>query len=500
MSEPRNTTSSIAGLMLAKVVRVPLWLLISAILARVLEPSGLGTWSMILAAATVLNHLLLHWTQSITQRFGRGEWLASGQLPKTWSTRWPLLVIGMAIVLLLLALEPFAWPERFYGLSGSLHWFILPALLTLWLMAEAQSLQQVRERFAALAASPIIADLALLAMLGLLLLARRYGDGKPDIRVALACITAVGSITWALWLARELRSCGLDGRLPEAGQWRRATRFAAPLIPGFLVGYLAEWCDYFLIRHYYSAYEVGIFHPAYQYLLVMVGLPTALSTVLLPRIVATSGDDKGASVRRLVRHSASRLTVAWSVLVLPLVAFLPGLFAWLLGERYGSSVTVLQILLIAVPGAVVQHVYGIAHFVQGRLIVSTLVLFGLKCLVNIAVSITLLPALGVAGSAIGSAVSYLALQWLFVLDQHRHLELRHGAGAIVLLIAQASGIALSLVSGIFPRLLVAMLSCLLILAWARQAALFSREDVSAMLPRWLACIEGPSQWLLCRYK
>lgn len=498
MTAARKTTSNIAGLMLAKVLRAPLWLLISAVLARVLEPEGLGTWSMILAAATFLNQLLLHWTQSITQRFGRGEWLASGRLAQTWATRWPALCAGMALVLLLLLVEPFDWARRFYGLSGNLRWFIFPALLTIWLMAEVQGLQQVRERFAALALSPIVADLTLLAVIGLLVVIRNYGGGGTDLNLTLACLTATGVATWLLWLAAALGRGRFAWQRPERGQWRRALLFAAPLIPGFLIGYLAEWCDYFLIRHYYSAYEVGLFHPAYQYLLIMVGLPTALATVLIPQIVAKAGGDGGAAVLQLVKQGAARYTVAWSVLVLPIVALLPEIFAWLLGDRYRGSVALLQILLIAVPGAVVQHVYGIAHFVQGRLAISTSALFGLKCIVNIAVSLTLLPTLGVTGSAIGAATSYLGLQWLFMLDQHRHLGLRHGAGALVLLAAQASAVALAQVDGAGLRLLTAMAASLLILALARRLALFSREDIAAMMPRFLARLEEPCCRLLCR--
>lgn len=491
MSEARRTTAHIAGLMLAKVLRAPLWLLISAALARVLEPAGLGAWSMILAAATFLNQLLLHWTQSITQRYGRGEWLQTGRLAQTWAVRWPALAVGLAVVVLLLLADPFAWAERFYGLAGELRWFVLPAMLTVWLMAEAQGLQQVRERFAALALSPIVADLLVLATIGLL-----AWKGGIDLGFALACLTAVGCLTWLAWLAAALAGCRPSLRLPEAEPWRRALRFAAPLVPGFVVGYLAEWCDYFLIRHFYSAVEVGLFHPAYQYLLIMVGLPTALATVLIPQVIAKAGG-AAVAVARLVAADAPRYTVAWALVALPVMAVLPAVFAWLLGARYAGSVPVLQILLIAVPGAVVQHVYGIAHFVQGRLAVSTSLLFGVKCLVNLAVSATLLPTLGVAGSAIGAVCSYLVLQWLFLLDQHRHLRLRIGAGAVALLAVQLAGLALALVDGGWTRLLVATLACLALLALARRAALFARDDVAAMIPRPFAALAAPACWLLC---
>ncbi len=484
--------------MVAKTIRAPLWLLISALLARVLGPSGLGTWSMILAAATFLNQLLLHWTQSITQRFGRGEWLATKRLDRTWATRWPSLAIGLGIIVFLLLAKPFDWPTRFYGLDDERHWFVFPALLTVWLMAEAQSLQQVRERFGALAWSPVIADLALLAVLGLLLLARDMQGGSLELNLSLACIVAAGLGAWVLWLARELYQTGLTWRLPSRDTWRRAALFAAPLIPGFLIAYLSEWCDYFLIRHFYSEHEVGLFHPAYQYMLILVGLPTAVAVVLLPKVTATADTDDGTGVRTLVAHRAPQLATLWLLFSLAIVAALPALFSLLLGPRYDISVNLLRVLLVAVPGAIVSHIYGIACFVQGRLGVSTLGLFGVKSIVNISISFALLPQLGVIGSALGSAASFLVLQWLFLLDQHIHLRIRLGAGAIALLLAHTFGVMQAFVADTMLRLLLAFVTGLLVLLWARQTSLFARAELSAMIPRRLSWARGTLLKILCR--
>ena len=493
----RQDALGVVNLLIAKALRAPLWLLISAMLARVLEPSGLGTWSMVLAAATLLNQLLLQWTQSITQRFGRVEWLEHRRLNRTWATRWPWLVAGFASALMLLAMEPFAWTRRFYGLQGGSHWFILPVLVTLWLMAEAQGMQQVRARFSAMAWSPIIADIVLLGTLGLLL-AWKAQSGTLALGYSLVVAIAAGLVVWTIWYAREQTSAALSWQRPKLLELKQATLFAAPLIPGFLVGYFAEWCDYFLIRQFYSEHEVGLFHPAYQYLLIMVGLPTALATVLLPRIVASSAGDGGQSIRKLVLRNAPQFTVLWVIPMLFVVAILPAIFSWLFGTRYASSASLLQVLLIAVPGAIVQHVYGLACFVQNRLGVSTLGLFGAKSLVNVVLSLLLLPMMGVTGSAFGAAISYLVLQWLFLIDQSRYLGLRLGTGAFALLAAHVAAVFLAFINGTGARLVFAMFACLLLLLWARKMTLFSSVEISSLIPERLAAFKKPLLFLLCR--
>lgn len=493
----RRDSFGVANLLLAKLLRAPLWLLFSTALARLLEPAGLGAWSMILAAAMFLNQLLLHWTQSITQRYGRGEWVASQALDDTIATRWPLLAGALAIVVLALLLRPFDWPGRFYGLDDGMRWYILPATLSLWLMAEAQSLQQVRERYMALAWAPPLTDLLLLAAAGVLLLLAMNGQAldRPAIFIVLYALSLA---SWLIWLLVELRAFGRHWRSPSRRDLGRAIAFAAPLVPGFLIGYLSEWSDYFLIRHFFSESEVGLFHPAYQYMLIIVGLPTALASVLLPKAVLAHDQDGGSMLRRLFFRHLPQFTVVWGAGALLVSAILPWVFSCLLGERYSGSVTVLQVLLAAVPGAMVQHVCGVACFAQGRLGISTLGFFGAKVACNLLLSFVLLPLVGVVGSAAGAALSYLLLQWLFVLDQRRQLALPGGYGARSLFAVQMAGAVLALVEFPAMRLAVAGGLVLLLLAWARRAALFSADEVSGVIPARLQYLAGPLQKLLCR--
>ena len=493
----RHASLGVVNLMLAKALRAPLWLLLSAALARVLEPQGLGTWSMILAAAMFLNQTLLHWTQAVTQRFGRGEWLETQGLGRTLSLRALLLVPGLFLLVSLLLIQPFNWPERFYGLAVADAWFVLPMVMALWLMAEVQGLQQVREQFGRLAWSPLLTDVAMLSVLAVL--AWRFQGETAGHRSAIFLILSLVALTvWLLWLVREARGVGLRWHMPDRPALRRAAYFAAPMIPGFLIGYLSEWGDYFLIRHFYSETEVGFFHPAYQYLLIMIGLPTALASVILPRLVAASDHDRGASLRRLLERHTAQFGVLWGIGALLVVSVLPALFAFLVGGRYPVSVSLLQVMAIAIPGAVFQHIYGTAYFIQGRLGVANIVFFSIKIALNLALSFWLLPRVGVLGSAIGCGVSYLALQWLFVLDQHRFLKIRFGNAECALLLVQLAGIILFFANDLSARLLVASLGVACLLLWARRAGLFSPAEIDSAIPPSLSWMVSPVRRVLCR--
>lgn len=490
-----HASLGVANLLLAKVLRAPLWLVLSATLARVLGPEGLGTWSMLLAAAMFLNQSLLHWTQSITQRFGRREWLDSGEFDRTFAKRWPLLLPGFVLLVASLAWRPMAWPERFYGLNDQVVWFVLPMVLNLWLMAEVQGVQQVRERYLRLAWSPLVTDLLTLSVLAAWVGVVGIGGEHQMIYLVL---TATGLVAWLAWLASELRGTGFRLALPLQGEVAVAAAFAAPMIPGFLIGYLSEWGDYFLIRHFYSETEVGYFHPAYQYLLILVGLPTALASVILPKLVAAHDRDGGAWLRTLLTRHAAQFGVLWGIAGLSASAVLPALFGWLVGEDYPVSGSMLQVMAIAIPGAIVQHIYSAVCFAQNRLGMANLFFFGIKIIANLGISILLLPRVGAVGSAVGCAVSYLILQWLFVLDQQRLLKIRFGNAGRSLLFSQLAGIILTFADGLAARIFLALLTGGLLVAWARAAGLFSSDEILTMLPPRAKALARPLQRLLCR--
>ena len=485
-SHAQQQAFQMLGLVVAKLVRAPLWLILSAVLARVLEPSGLGTWSMILAVATLLNQILLHWTQSITQRFGRAELLEHGQLTQTWASRWPFLAVGGCVAIILLLSQPFSWLTRFYGLHFQHIYFILLMLLALWLMAEAQNLQQVSTRFSRLAWSPVVSDAALLLVLVVLYGLQQTHVGSFAFSTTISYLLACMLLSWLLWMVLELRHTKIRWLKPDPIQLKQALLFSVPLIPGFIVGYGAEWCDYFLIRYYYSEHEVGLFHPAYQYMLLLVGLPSAVAAVLLPKILGHVDKDGGQGIRQLVQNTAPQLIFLWLFASFGIVAIIPAIFALLLGAKFLISQDVLTILLIAVPGAISAHLYSIACFAQGRLIVSTVGVYGVKVVINVLVSFLLLPAWGVTGSAMGSAVGYIVLQWLFLWDQHRQLNVKVNASVIGLLLAHIYGVSMACVPDLAPRILLSLIFAILTILIVRRLGIFAQEQIVMLIPQRLS--------------
>lgn len=483
--------------MLARTVRAPLWLLVSALMARVMGPEGLGVWAMLLAAGMLFNQVLVLWSQSITQRFGRLEWESSRQLRRTWATRWPLLLFAGSLVFACALFAPVDWLSARLRVPQESIWLVLPLLLSLWLMGEVQGLQQVRERYMRLAWSPLIADLVLIGILAVLSLLAIFGQQLSTFQMLVAVIFS-GLVTWALLLSRELKGTSIGWQIPEGRQLRLAAAFALPLLPGYLIGYLSEWCDYLLIGHLINSQAVGLYHPAYQYMLILIGIPTAVVAVLMPQLISRIDQLGPASEVQLIERVTPQIMSLWAVATVGLIALLPAVFSLLVGPSFEQSRAVLQVLLTAVPGAAATHLYGLAHFAQGRLLTANVTLFGVKLLVNASLTLMLLPLLGILGAAIAAVTGFLLVQWLFLLDQHRYLKVPINKGAFALLLAHIGGLALLAVDALFLRSLIAAAVVFLMLFLVRRADFFSPQEVSAMVPASLRRVTPALTRVLCQ--
>lgn len=470
--------SPVIGGLLARAFRAPLWLFASSLLARVLGPTELGTWAMILSAAMLGNQVFLLWTQAITQKYGREEFVANRTLNHTWSYRRYWIALGFFIIGLLILFFPFEWTMKVYGLEREQSILVIPVIIGLWLMGESQSLQQVREHYSRLAWAPVFADLILIVLITLIIFYLYWFDNISHFLI-LTLISCLGAITWAIIFVRELHGMYHCWIPFDWAMVKRSFFFAIPLVPGYIIGYLAEWCDYFLIEHFYSKNDVGLFHPAYQYMLILVGMPAAFAAVLLPQLITSNSS---TNIKFLIKRLSPQLFIIWGVLSFLIMSILPSFFDFFLGDKYVESNKILRFLLIAVPGAIVVHIYSIAYFIQSRLYVSNIYFYALKLIIDFLISFSLIPWLGIFGAAIGTVVSYIFLQWIFLYEQQNHMKIQLKNNASLLAFLHFSAIILAFIDGGILRLSFAVLIIIIIFYWSQRNNLFSNEEINSLLP------------------
>src|SRR6185369_5059449 len=126
----------------------PIGLATTVLVGRLLGPEGLGQWTLIAAAGTLLHTTLINWTHPSTVRYGHEEWLRTRSLNRTLGMRLPLLISGLGCAVILVSLEPGRWLQRWFGVEPSAWWMVILFTLAVWLAAEAQATLQATERIA----------------------------------------------------------------------------------------------------------------------------------------------------------------------------------------------------------------------------------------------------------------------------------------------------------------------------------------------------------------
>jgi O-antigen/teichoic acid export membrane protein len=407
-------TLLVAGLTAGKAVVVIAGLGTTMVVARLAGPEGVGQWSLAIAAGTFVHTAFLNWTHASTVRFGAEEWTVSRSLSGTVAGRWPLVAASALMAAAALGLQPLHWLERAFGVPSAAWWLVGAYALALWVAAEAQAALQALNRLDLQAwLAPLAAAAALVAVLG----AGLGGSGSPLRLVAAA---ACGMLT--VWVPATLLLLRRTVRWqpPAMEATLRHLRYGWPLAIAFAVGYVSDWGDHVLLRALTTIEAVGQFGLAYQVFLVLLAINGAVTTLLLPRLIAgnvATGDDG----KQYVEQALPTLFVLGALVSLVAVAALPPLLLWIAGPRFGGGAGVLAILCAVAPANVATGLYSVLFSVQQRLS-RVLVYTTVMAAVNIVLSLILIPPYGVYGAAAATAVSYGVAQLAYLLDQHRFLR------------------------------------------------------------------------------
>lgn len=166
------------------------------------------------------------------------------------------------------------------------------------------------------------------------------------------------------------------------------------------LGFLVLRSDMLLLARLAGTKEVGIYSVAVVFAELLFYVPTALITVLMPK-VASGIDDAQALVARITRVLWPSITVLAATIGAAAVLVVPTAF----GESFRSAVPATWLLI---PGAIASAVAGpaAAYFMgEGRPQVVVLA-NGMNLALNIACNLVLIPLYDINGAAIASSVSY----------------------------------------------------------------------------------------------
>lgn len=458
-----------------KVINVPLLMINTALLGRILGPDGFGQWSMIVAAATLMHTVLINWTHASTRRFGCEEWVKARSLRRTWSARLPLVLVGFAAAVALLVLQPADWLFRLFSVGKNLWLVVLVYFIGLWLTEEARATLQATSQLTRQAILNITVTCISTLFLVSIMLKGKHGA----LLWIILGLSAISIIIWGSTWAKTLGRAIIQPQHSTSKEILQHVFFGWALIPSFIMGYIANWGDHIILQVYRSSSELGLFSVSYQVMLGVIALNGTITTVLLPRLIAKNMESDETARNYLVNIVPTIFSL-FSLVLMAIIAILPPVFLLLMGESYRNSVPTLLILCVTIPTSILSSLYSVLFNLQQRLDRAFIYLLFMTA-VDLGISLNLSPIMGGAGAAVATIVSLAVGQLLYVSDQHYHLKVPLRKVIALFTITFLSSILL-LVAGphLWPRILCFALSAAFLIFLFRQMKTIDPELLSRL--------------------
>jgi len=466
------------SLTLGKLLRIPLAVLAASLLARAVGPEGVGQWAMLLAVTTLLHSFLFAWTQSYNVRFGREEWTLHHRLASTWAVRGPIIAMSLGIAATLLILQPFSFLENFFNLSQTWWPWILLYLLGHWWLAESHSLYRITGKIGRLAVIPLVVDLAIVALLAALF----FQPHESRIELAFSGMVIITTVISGIaWFVEFKPSNSLRGARDFVAI-RKFIIYSGPLLPGFVFAYLSNWGDHILLQYFKSVKDVGVFNAAYMALSALTGLTASIPTLFLPKLIDKKILDPDAE-RDYVWRVIPTLVSLWLIFIIPGLIFIPWFFLVIFGLEFESAIPVLLVLCAAVPGSIFSAIYAILFELQGRLGRSSLYAAAMFA-VNFIVTLGLIVKYGGIGAAIGTSTSFILVQTLYLLDQHRFLKVPKLKTIILLIFSSLYGLSQWIMGdNLVVRLGGALVGLICLVVLVRNFNLVNKAILTKLFPK-----------------
>ncbi|MDX6696173.1 MAG: hypothetical protein QOF02_3776 [Blastocatellia bacterium] len=187
---------------------------------------------------------------------------------------------------------------------------------------------------------------------------------------------------------------------PDFDLFKRMMKYGLKFHVATLAGLLIFRADLLLVNHFRGAAEAGVYSVASQGAMMLMLLPSVIATLLFPRVAAEQPPERDQLTCRAARYTTL-------LMLLVTIAAAPASFA--LPLLYGSPFADASAqLLILLPGVCLVSIESVLvqYFSATGLPVAIPFFWLITLVVNVSLTIALVPKFGARGAALASSVCY----------------------------------------------------------------------------------------------
>jgi O-antigen/teichoic acid export membrane protein len=398
---PRPLTGGAVRSAAAQVVVAVTGALTTLVVARILGPTGAGSYAVALSLVLGLTAFgTLGLDSGISYFVSSRAWAPRDAFVRTQLTA---LVLGVLTALIGLGLR-LTLESAFRGLDVALVVVVVAGMPFALSWFYGSFLALAMDRYEDFALPPALQSLA--ALLLVLPLAAIFG--LEGALVGLLASNLIAAVITFIRVRRDIPAVESGSRGTGFAQLAAAVRFGLKTYLANVLGFVQYRLDLFILNATAAAADVGQYAVAVSITSAVLLLPRALSGVLLPRVASLSAldakDHREMVETNSLRHVGLIVIVSIPLLAAVLVLLVKGFF----GEPFDPAIGFGLILL---PGSALMGIAGVLSATivgRGRPLYS---LYNSLITTPLAVGlyIALVPPLEGEGAALASSISYTAV-------------------------------------------------------------------------------------------
>jgi O-antigen/teichoic acid export membrane protein len=181
--------------------------------------------------------------------------------------------------------------------------------------------------------------------------------------------------------------------------------FGFPLLFGLGAGWLLNQADRFIVLHYFTLKDVGIYTVAYSIGTIINMINQAATNAIVPTLYEKLEKKEGHKI-------VKKLNIYYSIVILSLSLFIGITSYWyvplLFGMEYASSSDIILFISLAFAFNGIYRTTGsvIAFYKKNKLQMNILYI---SAIINIVLSVVFIPIFGILSPAIATMIAYIVL-------------------------------------------------------------------------------------------
>lgn len=394
-------------LFVVRILGLALSFVSTVVLARTLGASEYGIYALAFVILSIVSlPVQLGLPALVSRETPRlreaGNW---AQLSALW--HWAMrLIFGASVIIVAVVIVWIFWlsPDMDDGLRATLliGLPLIPLLAMIAVLGGAiRGLQfTAAGQFAEEMVRPFILTAALLVLLVLI---------KPTAGLAIgvhaaAALIAVVVAVWVLRTHQPIQIAKVERGRASARAWLRSV---VPLSLISSVYLLNQSTDILMIGYLRDTVDVGLYRVALAGLALGLFALRAMDILMGPQFARLLERGDMRALARLASLSASFSFLISAPVVVLFWLFGPALIGWIFGAEYGPSFYPLAILLTAQTAAALIGPNSVV-LIMGRQEKAALIAMVVATVVNIGLNAYFIPAFGIVGAAIATAIAIFA--------------------------------------------------------------------------------------------